>query len=106
MNDAPTSGAAASPVKQALAEIRSLRARLADAESSRRAQIAIVGMGMRFPGDVCDVESFADLLWSARDVVTEIPPQRWPVDALYAQDPDRPGAMTARHGAFLADVFD
>jgi acyl transferase domain-containing protein len=93
-----------SPIKQALAEIRSLRARLASAESAQRGPIAIVGMGMRFPGDVRDASGFADLLWSARDAVTEIPPQRWPVDALYAQDPDQPGAMTARHGAFLADV--
>jgi acyl transferase domain-containing protein/SAM-dependent methyltransferase len=93
-----------SPVKQALAEIRRLRAKLAEAESSRREPIAIVGMGMRFPGDVRDAESYAELLWSGRDAVTEIPPQRWSLDALYANDPDQPGKMTTRHGAFLADV--
>jgi acyl transferase domain-containing protein/SAM-dependent methyltransferase len=102
---APAQNAAAmSPVKQALAEIRSLRAKLALAESSRREPIAIVGMGMRFPGGVRDAESYAELLWSARDAVTEIPPQRWSLDALYASDPDQPGKMTTRHGSFLADV--
>ena len=102
--NAPAHNAAVSPVKQALAEIRALRARLAEAESSRREPIAIVGMGMRFPGGVHDAEGFAELLWSARDAVTEIPPQRWLVDALYAEDPDQPGKMTTRHGAFLANV--
>ena len=102
--NAPAHNAAMSPVKQALAEIRALRARLAEAESSRREPIAIVGMGMRFPGGVHDAEGFAELLWSARDAVTEIPPQRWSVDALYAEDPDQPGKMTTRHGAFLANV--
>ena len=102
--NAPANSAAMTPVKQALAEIRSLRARLAEAESSRREPIAIVGMGMRFPGGARDADSFADLLWSAQDAVTEIPQQRWPVDALYAQDPDQPGKMTTRHGAFLADI--
>ena len=71
--NAPAQNAAMSPVKQALAEIRSLRARLAEAESSRREPIAIVGMGMRFPGGVHDAEGFSELLWSARDAVTEIP---------------------------------
>jgi len=96
--------AAMSPVKQALAEIRVLRAQLAEAESSRREPIAIVGMGLRFPGGVRDAESYAELLWSGRDAVTEIPPERWSLDALYAPDPEQPGKMTTRYGAFLADV--
>lgn len=100
----PAPNAALSPVKQALAEIRDLRARLAAAESSRREPIAIVGMGMRFPGGVRDADSYSDLLWSGRDAVTEIPPQRWSLDALYASDPDQPGKMTTRHGGFLEDV--
>ena len=52
-----------SPVKRALIEIRDLRARLARAEAARSEPIAIVGMGLRFPGGVTDAESFARLLW-------------------------------------------
>jgi acyl transferase domain-containing protein/SAM-dependent methyltransferase len=102
--NAPEKSATMSPIKQALAEIRSLRARLAEAESARRESIAIVGMGMRFPGGAHDAESFADLLWTARDAVTEIPPQRWSLKELYASDSDQPGKMTTRYGAFLTDV--
>ena len=101
---APEKDATMSPIKQALAEIRGLRTRLAEAESAGREPIAIVGMGMRFPGGAHDAESFADLLWNARDAVTEIPPQRWSLNTLYDRDPDQPGKMTTRHGAFLADV--
>jgi acyl transferase domain-containing protein/SAM-dependent methyltransferase len=97
-----------SPIKRALLEIRELREQLARAQSRRDEPIAIVGMGMRFPGHVRDAVSFADLLWSGRDAVTTIPADRWSLDRVYAADPDVPGKMTTRHGAFLdrVDSFD
>jgi acyl transferase domain-containing protein/SAM-dependent methyltransferase len=97
-----------SPVKRALIEIRDLRARLARTEAERSAPIAIVGIGLRFPGGVTDAESFAKLLWSGTDAVGAIPADRWSLDDLYAQDPDAPGKMITRYGAFLegVDQFD
>jgi acyl transferase domain-containing protein/SAM-dependent methyltransferase len=97
-----------SPIKRALVEIRELREQLAREQSRRDEPIAIVGMGMRLPGQVRDAASFADLLWSGRDAVTAIPSERWSLDRLYADDPDAPGKMTTRHGAFLehVDAFD
>ncbi len=100
-----------SPVKRALLEIRDLRARLARAEA-RPAEmaepIAIVGMGLRFPGGAHDADSFAELLWSGRDAIGPIPSDRWPVDSFFAADPDAPGKMTSRQGGFLdgIDQFD
>jgi acyl transferase domain-containing protein/SAM-dependent methyltransferase len=101
-------GAALTPTKRALVEIRQLRAQLAEAKKAWHEPIAIVGMGMRFPGGVHDAESFAKLLWSGGDAVTEIPTDRWSLDAFYAEDPDAVGKMTTRHGAFLehVDQFD
>ena len=96
--------ASLTPIKRALLEIRDLRARLAEVERLRREPVAIVGMGIRFPGGASDAESFAQLLWSGRDAVTQIPADRWSLDALYAADPDAPGKMTTRHGAFLTQV--
>jgi acyl transferase domain-containing protein/SAM-dependent methyltransferase/acyl carrier protein len=103
-----SSAEAVNPVKRALIEIRDLRARLARAEAERSAPIAIVGMGLRFPGGVTDAETFARLLWSGTDAVGPIPADRWSLDALYAQDPDAPGKMITRRGAFLegVDQFD
>nr|WP_294524327.1 beta-ketoacyl synthase N-terminal-like domain-containing protein [uncultured Rhodopila sp.] len=100
--------ATVSPVKRALIEIRDLRARLARAEAAHSAPIAIVGMGLRFPGGAIDAGTFAELLWSGTDAVGPIPSDRWPVDALYDEDPDAPGKMITRRGAFLdgVDQFD
>ena len=97
-----------SPVKRALLEIRELRSRLAQAEAVQHGPIAIVGMGLRFPGGARDAATFESLLWSGADAVTEIPRERWSLAALYAQDPDAPGKMTTRHGAFIdqVDRFD
>ena len=96
------------PIKRALLEIRQLRARLAEAEMVRHEPIAIVGMGLRLPGGVHDAESFAKLLWSGVDPVTEIPGNRWSLESFYDEDPDAIGKMTTRHGAFLehVDKFD
>ena len=41
-----------SPVKQALLEIRELRAALSQVQAARHEPIAIVGMALRAPGDV------------------------------------------------------
>ena len=63
--------------------------------------IAIVGMGCRYPGRLTDPESFWRLLDEGIDAVTEVPRERWDVDALYDPDPDAPGKMTTRSGGFL-----
>ena len=44
--------------------------------------IAIIGMSCRFPG-AGSLDEFWQLLREGRDAVTEIPPGRWDVDALY-----------------------
>ena len=41
-----------SPVKQALREIRRLKAELAAERARRTEPLAIVGMGLRYPGSV------------------------------------------------------
>jgi acyl transferase domain-containing protein len=105
----PTTGAEAlSPVKRALLEIRDLKAQLARAQAALHEPVAIVGMGMRLPGGANDAQSFAQLLWSGTDAISEIPRERWPVDELLSDDPDAPGRMTTRHGGFIehVDQFD
>ena len=99
---------AGDPVKRALVEIRALRARVAELEAGGNEPVAIVGIGLRFPGGAGDAQQFADLLWSATDAVREIGADRWPLDSFYDADPDAPGKMTTRYGAFLeaVDRFD
>src|SRR5213594_1604400 len=81
-----------------------MRTRLDELERARSEPIAIVGTGCRFPGGVSDPESFWQLLQSGADAVTEVPAERWDIDAYYDPDPECPGKMYARHGSFLKDV--
>ncbi len=69
--------------------------------------VAIVGIGCRFPG-ADGPEAFWRLLEEGVDAVTEVPPDRWDVDALYDPDPGAPGKMSTRWGGFLraVDRFD
>ena len=108
MDEIARGAPALSPVKRALIEIRELKARLAAAEAARSEPIAIVGMGLRFPGGADDPESFARLLWSGRDAVSDVPSDRWAVDELYSRDPDARGKICTRRGGFLdrVDLFD
>jgi len=70
--------------------------------------IAVIGMGCRFPGGASDPASFWRLLRDGRDVVTEIPRDRWDIDQYYDPDPDAPGKVYTRWGGFLdaIDHFD
>jgi acyl transferase domain-containing protein/SAM-dependent methyltransferase len=97
-----------SPAKRALYELRSARARIEELERAQHEPIAIIGMGARFPGGVTDPETLWRVLHEGRDTITEIPADRWDVDAYYDPDPDTPGKMYTRHGAFLdhVDRFD
>ena len=93
-----------SPVKQALLEIRRLRGRLEAAERLTTESVAVVGLGCRFPGGARDPEAYWRLLRDGVDAVTEIPAERWDIEAYYDANPDAAGRMYTRHGAFVADV--
>lgn len=96
------------PLNRALLALEKMEARLKAAENSQREPIAIIGLGCRFPGDATDAESFWQLLRDGVDTVTEVPADRWDIDAYYDPDPEAPGKMYTRKGAFLdhVDQFD
>src|SRR5918993_433548 len=85
-----------------------LRTRLDQAEQVRNEPIAIVGLGCRVPGGANDSRTFWQLLRDGVDAVTEIPADRWDVDACYNADPEVAGTMYTREGGFLEnlDLFD
>ncbi|WP_227983299.1 type I polyketide synthase [Nocardia spumae] len=63
--------------------------------------IAIVGIGCRFPGGITDPKSYWDFLIGRGDGIVDIPPDRWSIDKYYDPDPDAPGRMYTRRGGFL-----
>lgn len=85
--------------------VRSLEDELA---ARTHGPIAIVGMGCRFPGGVCDADSFWDLLIEGRDAITEVPGWRYDVQRLYDLDPHAKGKVATRWGGFLEspEMFD
>ncbi len=70
--------------------------------------IAIIGIGCRFPGGVNDAESFWKLLAAGRDAVSEVPADRWNVERFYDAEPGLAGKSIAKRGGFLdqIDQFD
>jgi acyl transferase domain-containing protein/acyl carrier protein len=69
--------------------------------------IAIVGMACRFPG-APDLDAYWRLLCDGVDATREVPADRWDAEAWYDPDPQRPGRINTRRGAFLdrIDEFD
>ena len=78
-------------------------------ERQRRSEpIAIVGIGCRFPGGVANPEQFWNLLLAGVDTTSDVPSDRWDAEQLYDADPDAPGKVYVKRGAFLdkIDGFD
>src|SRR4029077_17417288 len=90
-----------SPAKRALLEAR------LEARQTTVVPIAIIGMGCRFPG-AANLQAFWQLLQGGVDAITEVPRDRWDVDAFYDPNPAKPGKMSTRWGGFLdqVDHFD
>lgn len=92
------------PLQKAVLALKETRAKLNAAEQAKKEPIAIVGMGLRFPGidgDCSDPETFWDLLAAGGDAVKEVPANRWDIDRYYDEDPDLAGKMNSRWGGFL-----
>src|SRR5262245_41975077 len=84
-----------------------LQSKLDTLEQLQREPIAIIGLGCRFPG-ASGPETFWQLLCAGGDAITQVPADRWPIDAYYDPNPATPGKMSTRYGGFLPciDHFD
>jgi amino acid adenylation domain-containing protein len=96
-----------SPLKRALFKLEELQAKLDALERRRREPIAIIGMSCRFPGAE-NPRAFWRLLRNGVDAITEVPQDRWDVEAFYDPSPGTPGKMNTRWGGFVkgVDLFD
>jgi iturin family lipopeptide synthetase A len=90
-------------LQKAFLTIRKLREQLDAARATRAEPIAVVGLGCRLPG-ADGPEAFWRLLSEGRDAITEVPRERWNVDALYDPRPGTPGKVYSRCGGFLDNV--
>ncbi|MBF0572811.1 MAG: hypothetical protein HQK69_03520, partial [Desulfamplus sp.] len=97
-----------SPVKQALIALKKLQQKYDALKSEQAEPIAVIGMGCRFPGGADTPSKYWDLLRNGKDAISEVPADRWNIDALFDSNPDAPGKMYCRNGGFIGsvDVFD
>ncbi len=77
-------------------------------DASNRLDIAIIGIGCRFPGGANSPEEFWESLRNGVDAITEVPANRWDSVAFYHPDSARPGKINTRWGGFIEriDHFD
>lgn len=62
--------------------------------------IAIVGIGCRFPGGVSSPETFQELIFNGIDAITEVPEDRWSKQHFYAQE-HVDGKARTKWGGFI-----
>ncbi len=95
-------------LRNAAKEVERLKSEKQNLLDALTEPIAIVGMACRYPGGAADPESFWRLFDEGVDAITEVPHDRWDIDAIYDPDPDAPGKMVTRNGGFVSgiDRFD
>lgn len=69
---------------------------------SAQDEIAIIGLGCRFPGGANDPELFWQRLVQGHSAIRQVPAERWQADAYYASD-DQPGKSRSKWAGFLQD---
>jgi len=94
-----------SPLQRATLALKKLETKL---NNTLHEPIAIIGMSCRFPGGASDPEEFWQLLQGGMSARSQIPRERWDIEAYYNPDPDAPGKMLTCYGHFVdnVDQFD
>ena len=71
--------------------------------------IAVVGISGRYPGDAADPEKLWELISNARSAMTEVPADRFNIDAFWHPHNERSGTINCRGGHYMkrdVDAFD
>ncbi|MEV7469275.1 SDR family NAD(P)-dependent oxidoreductase [Streptomyces kronopolitis] len=102
----PGPPAPVAPTEPSRADVQAPAQVLTPSPDGRPTPIAVIGMGCRLPG-ASDPAQFWEALLAGRDLVTEVPADRWDTASLYSPD-GGPGRSQSKWGGFLDDaaLFD
>ncbi|MBD2534125.1 aminotransferase class III-fold pyridoxal phosphate-dependent enzyme, partial [Nostoc flagelliforme FACHB-838] len=87
-----------------LIALKEAKTQLEAAEYQKHEPVAIIGTGCRFPGGANNIEAYWHLLQTGLDAITAIPDDRWDINTFYDRNPETPGKMYTKYGAFLEGV--
>ena len=77
---------------------------LNDSISKNKNDIAVIGVACRLPGDNNDPSRFHEFLINGGNGITEIPKERWDIEAYYDDDKNAEGKMYMKNGGFLSNL--
>ncbi len=72
-------------------------------QTSNSEKIAVIGMAGRFPGSPT-VEEFWNNLYQGRELITEIPKNRWPINQYYSPDKAAPHKSYSKWGGHIENI--
>jgi acyl transferase domain-containing protein/NAD(P)-dependent dehydrogenase (short-subunit alcohol dehydrogenase family)/acyl carrier protein len=106
--DARLSDAGDDRLSSALETLRQQRGQIRELLLEKYEPIAVVGVGLRFPGGNTDLDGFADFLREGRSGIGPVPEDRWDVAAFAADEETELGRIKTVGGGFLdqVDKFD
>src|SRR4029079_6474301 len=97
-NDEP---GALSPLRRAFLALEEMQTKVARLEGARTEPLAVIGLGRPFPGGASGPAPVWRRLHVWVAAVTEVPRDRWVVDAYYDSNVTAPGRIATRWGAFI-----
>lgn len=69
---------------------------MAEFQSDKMEPIAVIGLDLKLPQDAATPEGFFDMLKEGRSALTEVPSDRYNLDAFYHPDQERAGTVCCR----------
>ncbi len=74
--------------------------------TEKNQDLAIIGMGCRFPGNAHNPKAFWEMLCQGEDGVVEVPKTRWSLQRFYNPNPEQIGKTHVKHGGYLQQRID
>lgn len=66
--------------------------------------LAIIGIGLRLPGNICHPDGLWSALKEGKDCITDVPDDRWSLEKYYDPDPNKSEKVKSKKGGFIKDM--